>query len=177
MHWECPLLTSLHIKCTFSFTAAYVPRTAWIINATPRDNVVFGEPENEERFREIIQACCLEPDLEMPPDGEHTEIGEKSSNLSGGQNSRESLSCATYSGTEIVFMDDALSAIESYVGKRLLNNCLLRGPLADKTRAFVTHALHLLVKTLYIYVMDEGVIVEQATYFVSSGIVFPGIAS
>lgn len=61
-------------------------------------------------------------------------------------------------------MDDSLSAVDAYVGKSILENCLLTGPLADKTRVLVTHALHVLDKTDYIYVMDNGVIAEQGTY-------------
>lgn len=61
-------------------------------------------------------------------------------------------------------MDDALSAVDAYVGRSILDNCLLNGPLAGKTRVLVTHALHVLDKTDYIYVMDNGVIVEQGTY-------------
>nr|VWO94880.1 MRP-like transporter [Ganoderma boninense] len=151
-------------QCTFSSAAAYVPQTAWIMNATLRQNIVFGQPEDDERFHEIIKACCLEPDLDMLPHGEQTEIGEKGINLSGGQKARVSLARAAYSGADIVLMDDSLSAVDSHVGKKLLDNCLLRGPLADKTRVLVTHALHVLDKTDYIYVVDEGVVVEQGTY-------------
>lgn len=61
-------------------------------------------------------------------------------------------------------MDDSLSAVDAYVGKAILENCLLSGPLADKTRVLVTHALHVLDKTDYIYVMDNGVIVERGTF-------------
>ena len=119
------------------------------------------------RFREIVKACCLEPDLEMLPNGEETEIGEKGINLSGGQKARVSLARAAYSGADIVLMDDSLSAVDSHVGKKLLDGCLLHGPLANKTRVLVTHALHVLDKTDYIYVMDEGRIVEQGKYTVS----------
>ena len=121
------------------------------------------------RLRDIIRACCLEPDLKMLPHGEETEIGEKGINLSGGQKARVSLARAAYSNADIVLMDDSLSAVDSYVGKKLLENCLLRGPLANKTRVLVTHALHVLDRTDYIYVMDEGVIVEQGTYAVCLG--------
>ncbi|KAI0646268.1 multidrug resistance-associated ABC transporter [Trametes meyenii] len=149
---------------TFSSTAAYVPQAAWIMNATLRENIIFGQPEDEAKLHEIIKACCLEPDLEMLPDGEETEIGEKGINLSGGQKARVSLARAAYSGAEIVLMDDSLSAVDAYVGKKLLDTCLLNGPLADRTRVLVTHALHVLDKTDYIYVMDEGAVVEQGTY-------------
>ena len=146
------------------------------MNATFRQNIIFGQPEDEARLHEIIKACCLEPDLKMLPNGEETEIGEKGINLSGGQKARVSLARAAYSDADIVLMDDSLSAVDAYVGKTLLDTLLLRGPLAGKTRVLVTHALHVLDKTDYIYVMDEGAIVEQGTYAVRdilSGPSFP----
>ncbi|THG96760.1 hypothetical protein EW026_g5132 [Hermanssonia centrifuga] len=127
-------------------------------------NITFGQAEDDEKLHEIIKACCLQPDLEMLPQGEDTEIGEKGINLSGGQKARVSLARAAYSGADIVLMDDSLSAVDAYVGKSILENCLLNGPLADKTRVLVTHALHVLDKADYIYVMDNGVIAEQGTY-------------
>jgi ABC-type bacteriocin/lantibiotic exporter with double-glycine peptidase domain len=63
-------------------------------------------------------------------------------------------------------LDDSLSAVDAYVGKAILEHCLLNGPLADRTRILVTHALHVLDKTDYIYVMDDGVITEEGTYAV-----------
>ena len=57
--------------------------------------------------------------------------------------------------------------MDAYVGKAILDECLLTGPLADRTRILVTHALHVLDKTDHIYVMDNGVIVEHGTYSVS----------
>ena len=74
---------------------------------------------------------------------------------------------AAYSGADIVLLDDPLSAVDAYVGKSILENCLLTGPLADRTRILVTHALHVLDKTDYIYVMDDGIVIEQGTYEVS----------
>lgn len=61
-------------------------------------------------------------------------------------------------------MDDPLSAVDAYVGKAILEQCLLSGPLADRTRILVTHALHVLDKTDYIFVMENGSITEQGTY-------------
>ena len=53
------------------------------MNATLKENILFGQPEDPQRLHEIIKACCLEHDLEMLPNGEDTEIGEKGINLSG----------------------------------------------------------------------------------------------
>ncbi|KAH8103355.1 multidrug resistance-associated ABC transporter [Cristinia sonorae] len=151
-------------KVVFSSSVAYVPQSAWIMNASLRENITFGRGDDEERFRKIVQACCLEKDIEMLPHGENTEIGEKGINLSGGQKARVSLARAAYSGADIVLMDDSLSAVDAYVGKRILEDCILSGPFADKTRVIATHSLHILDKTDYIYVMDGGKIVSEGTY-------------
>lgn len=103
----------------------------------------------------------------MLPQGELTEIGEKGINLSGGQKARVSLARAVYSEADIVLLDDSLSAVDAYVGRRILDNCILHGPLADKTRILATHSLHVLDKTDFIYVVDRGRITEQGTYAVS----------
>lgn len=60
---------------------AYVPQTAWIMNATLKDNILFGHEENEKRYQEIVNACSLTQDLKMLPNGDMTEIGEKGINL------------------------------------------------------------------------------------------------
>ncbi|KAF9472565.1 multidrug resistance-associated ABC transporter [Pholiota conissans] len=148
----------------FGGNVSYAPQIHWIRNASLRENVLFGQPDDEDRFREIIRACSLERDLEMLPNGEDTEIGEKGINLSGGQKARVSLARAAYSNSDIVLLDDPLSAVDAYVGKLILENCLLHGPLANRTRILVTHALHVLDKTDYVYVMDNGIIIEQGTY-------------
>ncbi|KAF7373650.1 Oligomycin resistance ATP-dependent permease YOR1 [Mycena sanguinolenta] len=145
----------------FGGTMAYVPQTAWIRNASLRQNVVFGLEDDEDKFRQIIRACNLEHDLEVLPHGEETEA-------------RVSLARAAYSDTDIVLLDDPLSAVDSFVGKAILQDCILNGPLADRTRILVTHALHVLDKADYIYVMDNGVIKEQGTYetLMREGVVF-----
>jgi ATP-binding cassette, subfamily C (CFTR/MRP), member 1 len=77
---------------------------------------------------------------------------------------RVALARAAYSKTDIVLLDDTLSALDAYVGQAIVKNCILSGPLAGRTRILVTHALHVLDKTDYIYVMDNGNIIEQGTY-------------
>jgi ABC-type multidrug transport system fused ATPase/permease subunit len=46
-------------------------------NATIRENVCFGRPFEEGRYWNAIRDSCLEPDLDMLPHGDLTEVGEK----------------------------------------------------------------------------------------------------
>ena len=56
---------------------AYVPQQAWIQNATVRDNILFGKPQNMALYERVVESCALKPDLEILPGGDLTEIGEK----------------------------------------------------------------------------------------------------
>ncbi|RIB06325.1 ABC transporter [Gigaspora rosea] len=147
----------------FGGNVVYCPQTAWIQNATLRDNITFGLPFDEEKYLQVIKDCCLEPDLEVLPAGDLTEIGEKGINLSGGQKQRVNIARAVYYNADIVLLDDPLSAVDAHVGRYIFTNCI-QGALAKKTRLLVTHHLHYLPQVDYVIYMEDGKIVEQGTY-------------
>lgn len=60
---------------------AYVAQSAWILNTSVRENILFGLPYDEERYLRVLDVCQLTHDLEMLDDGDMTEIGEKGINL------------------------------------------------------------------------------------------------
>ncbi|KAK7002404.1 oligomycin resistance ATP-dependent permease YOR1 [Favolaschia claudopus] len=159
----------------FGGQVGYVPQVPWIRNETVKNNIFFGKAADEHRLQEVIDTCSLQYDIDMLPYGVETEIGEKGVNLSGGQKARISLARAAYSSADIVLLDDPLSAVDAHVGKAIVENCLINGPLAKKTRVLVTHALHVLHRMDYIYVMDAGEIKEHGTYeeLMQSGDLFP----
>lgn len=54
-----------------------MPQQAWIQNATLKDNILFGQAPNEQKYQNVLEACALKTDLEVLPGGDQTEIGEK----------------------------------------------------------------------------------------------------
>lgn len=115
----------------------------WIQNATVRANITFGSPLDPEKYNKTIQACALEDDLNLLPARDFTEIGERGITLSGGQKARINLARAVYANPETILLDDVLSAVDSRVGKHIVNN-LFNGLLSDKTRILATHQLSLI---------------------------------
>ena len=146
-----------------SGSLSYVPQQAWIMNATLRENVFFGAPFNEERYRTALTACALDQDVLQLPGGDMTEIGERGVNLSGGQKQRVALARAVYSNSDIYLLDDPLGAVDTLVGRTLFDKCI-RGALASKAVILVTHQLQYLRNVDHIIVMRGGQIAEQGTY-------------
>ncbi|KAI8835590.1 hypothetical protein BJ741DRAFT_607321 [Chytriomyces cf. hyalinus JEL632] len=121
---------------------AYVSQTAWLTNATIRENILFGTLWDPVRYRRVVQACALAKDFELLEGGDMTEVGEKGINLSGGQKQRISLARAAYSKSQFVVLDDPLSAVDAPTARHLFEQCIL-GLLANRTRILVTNAVGL----------------------------------
>ena len=158
--------TSGRINILPEKSIAYVAQQAWIQNDSLKNNILFGSPLEEERYKKIVSGCQLLPDLEILPGGDETEIGEKGINLSGGQKQRLSLARACYSDRDIYLLDDPLSAVDSHVSKKLFNKILSSesGLLRQKTRLLVTNNLNILPMVDEIYVLSEGEITESGKY-------------
>ncbi|KAM4895242.1 ATP-binding cassette sub-family C member 5 isoform 7-T7 [Sylvia borin] len=156
-------MTLLEGSIAVSGTFAYVAQQAWILNATLRDNILFGKDYDEERYNTVLNGCCLRPDLAILPNGDLTEIGERGANLSGGQRQRISLARALYSDRDIYILDDPLSALDAHVGNHIFNSAI-RKHLKSKTVLFITHQLQYLVDCDEVIFMKEGCITERGSH-------------
>ncbi|XP_053205975.1 ATP-binding cassette sub-family C member 3-like isoform X2 [Panonychus citri] len=144
---------------------AYVPQTAWLQNATFRQNIVFGQSFRSEKYEFVVNACSLVPDLKMLPGGDLTEIGERGINLSGGQKQRISIARAVYANSDIYLLDDPLSAVDAHVASSLFDKVIgPNGLLKNKTRILVTHRITFLPQVDEIIVMKDGSVYETGKY-------------
>jgi len=150
-------------EVTLGGTVGYCPQQAWIQNATVKDNILFGKEYDEVKYKNAIKSCALLHDLKNFPNGDMTEIGERGINLSGGQKQRINLARAVYFDSDIILLDDPLSAVDAHVSRYLFDNCI-HGALENKTRILVTHQLHVLPNVDYIILLDNGEIREEGKY-------------
>ncbi|KAJ3326932.1 hypothetical protein HDU76_012496 [Blyttiomyces sp. JEL0837] len=138
-------------------SVAYVAQSAFLLNASIRENILFGRAFDDRRYREVVEACALVRDLEILEGGDLTEIGEKGVNLSGGQKQRISLARAAYSPASIILLDDCLSAVDAPTARHLLRKCILGPLMTGRTRILVTHAANLVLPHAdYVVAMKNG---------------------
>ncbi|CAI4507663.1 BFH_collapsed_G0022780.mRNA.1.CDS.1 [Saccharomyces cerevisiae] len=134
----------------------------WIQNSSVRDNIIFGSPFNKEKYDEVVRVCSLKADLDILPAGDMTEIGERGITLSGGQKARINLARSVYKKKDIYLFDDVLSAVDSRVGKHIMDECLT-GMLANKTRILATHQLSLIERASRVIVLGTDGQVDIGT--------------
>ncbi|TPX64351.1 hypothetical protein SpCBS45565_g05955 [Spizellomyces sp. 'palustris'] len=143
----------------YSGTLGYCPQQSWILNTTLRNNITFSRPFDQTKYIHALHACALEPDLSLLPNADMTQIGERGITLSGGQKQRLNLARCIYLDSDIILLDDPLSAVDAHVGAHLFEKCIL-GALKGKTRVLVTHQLRVLPRCDMVVVMNEGRVVE-----------------
>lgn len=114
-----------------------------------------GEAFEPAQYRVAVDVAQLLPDLEMLPNGDATEIGDRGVTLSGGQKQRVSIARAVYADADVYLLDDPLSAVDSHVGRALFERCI-RGVLSGKTVVLVTNALQYLPYADNVLWMEGG---------------------
>ncbi|KAJ1950779.1 hypothetical protein EC988_004259, partial [Linderina pennispora] len=135
----------------------YVGQKPWIMNATFRENVVFGREYDEAFYQEVLVACALIEDVKGFPAGDMSEIGHKGINLSGGQKTRLALARAIYSRADVYILDDILAAVDAYVERHIVDNVLTgHGIISSKTRILVTHSEHIAPLATKFITMTDG---------------------
>lgn len=124
---------------------------------------MFGNEFTKRKYVETIHACQLESDLKLMPAGDRTEIGERGVTLSGGQKARLSLARAVYQDSDIVLMDDPISALDADVRKKVFLQ-VFEGLLREKTRILVTHSIDFLHLADKIVILKQGQVKAQGSY-------------
>ncbi|KAI8618613.1 P-loop containing nucleoside triphosphate hydrolase protein, partial [Chytriomyces sp. MP71] len=102
---------SLHGGCAHG-SVALVLQQPFLLNASVRDNILFGLPLEEVRMQEALARTELVPDMAALPRGVLTMVGPSGVQLSGGQKARVCLARALYADADCYLLDDILSAVD-----------------------------------------------------------------
>lgn len=128
-------------------TIGYCSQTPWLQSMSIRENILFSSGFDETRYRQVLAACCLIPDLASWRAGDLSLIGENGVGLSGGQKARVALARAVYSQTRILLLDDPIAALDHQTAETILRNLFNNTELMQgRAVVFVTHRMDILTR-------------------------------
>ncbi|KAG7091560.1 hypothetical protein E1B28_010587 [Marasmius oreades] len=163
MHY-IPVAKDSYVSLPRAGGVAYAAQESWVQNETIRENIIFGSPFDEERYKKVIYQCGLERDLALFEAGDRTEVGEKGITLSGGQKTRLTLARAVYSNAEILLLDDVLAALDVHTAKWIVDKCFKGEFLQGRTVLLVTHNIPLTASLAdFVVSVKDGRIMSQGS--------------
>jgi ATP-binding cassette, subfamily B, multidrug efflux pump len=142
---------------------SYIPQDTFLFSDTLRENIVFGMPGVPlARILEVTKVAQIHEEIMAFPAQCETIVGERGVILSGGQKQRIAIARALLLDAPILIFDNALSSVDTYTEERIMAN--LKPLLPGKTTIVVTHRISSIKDADRIYVLDEGMLVQQGTH-------------
>jgi ATP-binding cassette, subfamily B, multidrug efflux pump len=142
---------------------AYAPQDAYLFSDTVSNNIRFGKNNaTEAEVKEAARMADLDKDIASFSKGYETMIGERGVMLSGGQKQRMILARALLKNSNVLIMDECLSAVDTQTEKTILAN--LQDYLVDKTTFVITHRIFTSWTFDQIIILDNGGIAEKGTH-------------
>lgn len=141
---------------------SYVSQDVFLFNDTIEFNLKIGKPDaSEEELATAIEIACVNDFLPNLPDGIHTVVGERGARLSGGQRQRVAIARAVLSNAPILVLDEATSAVDMNLERRILGNLMSMG--GSRTIFGITHRLTMAELADRVLVLRDGRLVEEGT--------------
>ncbi|TKA25471.1 hypothetical protein B0A50_06338 [Salinomyces thailandicus] len=123
----------------------YCAQSPWLQSMSIRENVLFSSPYDDKRYKDVLDACALTPDLVEFKAGDLSMIGENGIGLSGGQKARVALARAVYSRTKILLLDDPISALDQQTAESIVQKLFSGSLMLGRTIVLVTHRTDLVL--------------------------------
>ncbi|KAJ9299237.1 hypothetical protein DTO271G3_2859 [Paecilomyces variotii] len=141
----------------------YCAQSPWLQSMSIRDNILFSSPYDEQRYKQVLDACALLPDLSNFKHGDLSFIGENGIGLSGGQKARVALARTVYSTARILLLDDPLSALDFNTAEDVVRKCFSGPLMKGRIVVLVTHRTTLVehIADQFVEIVDGQVTVDS----------------
>jgi subfamily B ATP-binding cassette protein MsbA len=150
-------------KNTLYKSIGFVTQQSFLYNDTIRNNILLGRSNiDDAKIMASLKLACADDFVSQLPNGLDSVIGDRGSALSGGEQQRLTIARALLEDPEILILDEPTSALdpqsEKVVSQAIINI------LEERTAIIVAHRLSTIKFVDYIFVLDEGKIVESGSH-------------
>jgi len=144
-------------------SVAYVPQDHFLFSATIEENIAFAKPTaSRVEVEQAASIAAIHEDILQFEKQYETLVGERGVTLSGGQKQRLSIARALLTDSEILILDDALSAVDAKTEEKILRG--LQNVRSGRTTLIATHRLSAVQHADLIIVLEGGKIIERGTH-------------
>ena len=141
----------------------YVTQESFLFNGTVRDNLLIANREaSEDQIWEALKIANAYDFVKKLFNGLDTEVGERGVKLSVGEKQRVSIARALLRNPPILLLDEATASVDTET-ERLIQQALER-LMKDRTSFVIAHRLSTVRGADYIYVLDNGTVVEEGSH-------------
>ena len=144
----------------------YVQQDVFIVDGSLKQNIAFGESENEidlNRLNAAIEQASLQDLVKQVPGGLDAKIGERGSMISGGQRQRIGIARALYKNAIFFVFDEATSALDSKTEQEI-TEAIDKLVNRERTILIIAHRITTLKGCDRIFEMQDGNIISEHKY-------------
>lgn len=142
---------------------ALVSQETLLFDDTVVANIAYGRPDaTETEIEAAANAAEAHDFIRQLPEGYQTRVGPNGSKLSGGQRQRIAIARAMLKNAPILLLDEATSALDSETERQVQH--ALQNLMRGRTTVVIAHRLSTITHADWIYVIDEGRVIEQGTH-------------
>lgn len=138
-----------------------IPQDGAVFNKSILDNLtLLCKDYSYEKVEHICRAMYIHEEIQAMPMKYDTIISDIGSNISGGQKQRLILARTLLSDVSVLVLDEATSSLDSVTEQAIFNS--LRS--LHCTQIIIAHRLSTIVDSDYIYVLNQGTVIEEGTH-------------
>lgn len=140
----------------------YAPQEYQLFSKTIKDNILFYRENLENNLERALILSDIKKDIENFKDGINTLVGENGISLSGGQKQRLGIARAILANSDILILDDSLSAVDANTEKTIIEN--IKNHRQGKTNIIVSHRISAVRHADKILVLENGKVLSEGTH-------------
>jgi len=147
------------LRLAWQKNMAYVHQSIYIINGTLLENLSFLSQTTDADYQwaqQCVITACLDQEIIDKYGINNRLVGEGGNKLSGGQRQRLGLARALYRNAKILILDEATSAIDSAMEKKIMGNIYRLDP--EITIFIIAHRLESLGNCKTIWTVEDGLV-------------------
>ncbi|TCQ12283.1 ABC-type multidrug transport system fused ATPase/permease subunit [Rhizobium sp. PP-F2F-G36] len=107
-------------RATWYGRIGVVPQDILLLSDTLSVNITLGRPVDAQKLRRVAHQAAILSTIEALPEGFETSVGERGLKLSGGERQRIAIARALYGDPDILFLDEASSALDAATEREIL---------------------------------------------------------